>query len=208
MMLTSRYFVNSRRSCAAVKDNALRGEPPIQRAVVSGIRCSSCASHTSPVRGLHTRMTNSGFEASPFRSWRSRHGPASQHGPGCRALRDRTGRRRNARHASEAGLANAAGRGRYCSQQKGPVKRDRRCSCRALGISRPRGASLALRFPTAGASVFACRPATVLGWLNGVTRALWRLIPSEAARLYFPLTRCLGIRKLTLRARRRARCGR
>jgi hypothetical protein len=33
MMLTTRYFMNSRRSCAAVRDNALRGEPPIQRAV-------------------------------------------------------------------------------------------------------------------------------------------------------------------------------
>jgi hypothetical protein len=36
-----------------------------------------------------------------------------------RALRDRAGRRRNARHASEAGLANAAARGRYCSHGKG-----------------------------------------------------------------------------------------
>ena len=36
-----------------------------------------------------------------------------------RALQDRAGRRRNARHASEAGLANAAGRGPYCSHGKG-----------------------------------------------------------------------------------------
>jgi hypothetical protein len=35
----------------------------------------------------------------------------SDEGPAVRALRDRTGRRRNARHASEAGLANAAGWG-------------------------------------------------------------------------------------------------
>jgi len=114
----------SHRSSGVLITSSMRGVVPSVGHAVSRAETPQCVyvSACCPVTCVASAGNGRRKRSVPRHD---RAGRSASRSLACRALRDRTGRRRNARHASEAGLANAAGRGALLLPGKGAANRDR-----------------------------------------------------------------------------------